>query len=344
MFSTLGVSNNHNGLALIRPESSTQMQSLPPPDLETRVCEIAAREGVHLPAKKPQTIKSVTIASCKRSSSPTPGPSPVAPLSPAPDRLPLTELSTESVRPTTVNKQLSLSLNEDDRAALVEQTTREPSVCEPSSKTQSVTSQSSPIKKRQDTLGGQREELPLFSAGLEEDMTVSLDSSQSLSQDQTSSVSDAGHRINQVTGPFAAVRPTWTGHHSPVHLSLLSRANHYTFTSAVVSTPDAAVSELRDSSSAASSPDEGVGSSSPVECYETRGPDKSGTVLFKNVALTAKSSKSASPYHRPDMSKPRTLSSAPGKLLKKRTFLNTVIKLLHNFSFCFICHRRVKHK
>ncbi|XP_061600278.1 centrosome-associated protein ALMS1 [Cololabis saira] len=313
-FSTLTDSNNRRGLSVSQPDSSARGQSFPPPDLEARVCEIADREGITLPAKKPQAFPSATFASCKRSASPLLSSSPVIPPSSGSDPLHLTELSAGTVRPPVANKQLSPDLDGKDRTTLVQQTTRTPSNVEWSGR--SVTPQSVPAtQKRQDTLGGRGEELPSPVCGLQEDMT----GNQELSA-HPSPVSGVDP-VDQATAPSSVGNSTWTGLHSisNVHLSLSTEASsavHSSHVDAVSEQPRGAFLPLRNSS-AASSPDEGVGSSSPVENYEPREPGQSEASL-KNVPqgrATARSLKSAVPPHQSDTSRPHTVPFAPVPVL-----------------------------
>ncbi|KAJ3613816.1 hypothetical protein NHX12_020062, partial [Muraenolepis orangiensis] len=71
-----------------RPAAHETPPAPPRRDLESRVQEIAAREGVTLPrATAPPTLTSITISTRRRSPSPSPCPSPAPPASPEPLRL-----------------------------------------------------------------------------------------------------------------------------------------------------------------------------------------------------------------------------------------------------------------
>ncbi|XP_078133733.1 ALMS1 centrosome and basal body associated protein isoform X2 [Sander vitreus] len=315
----------HTGLS----DSSVQLQNPPRPDLEAQICEIAAREGVTLPRKNPQALTSITIATRRRSTSPSTSPAP--PLSPAPGLLHLAELSTEAVKLPKANGQLPHTMAEEDEV------TREPaSAFEQSSslhtRSQNLTSTSAPVnQKRQDVLGGQFEEPVPPSQDLgREDVNAKEDNTQSFMGDdelsvQNSSCSGVGHEAEQATGSSTSESPARAGHVSHVHLTLSPKATDHTSSTAVH--PSHAVTgllrkefvPLRHTSSAASSPDEGVGLSSPPEWYDVREPvrhqvpKRSETAtLFKTPVpqgrMTLTSTQSSTPCHRVVVSQ-RTLTT-----------------------------------
>ncbi|XP_059209556.1 pneumococcal serine-rich repeat protein [Centropristis striata] len=248
-------------------------------DLEAQIREIAAREGVTIPRTNLQAVTSITIATRRRSTSPSPSTSPAPPVSPVPELLHLAELSTGAVKLPKTTRQLPHTIDEDDEA------TREPdSMFEPS---QDLTSPSaSGNQKRQDAVGGQSEEPPPPSQGLgREDGMEKEDSTQSFRRDdelfiEDSSVSGVGHIAKQATGSSTPESPARTGHVSHVHLTLSPKATdqslatsvHPSHADAVMGLPRKEFVPLRHSSSAASSPDEGVGLTSPPEWYDTREP------------------------------------------------------------------------
>lgn len=169
-------------------------------------------------------------------------------------------------------------------------------------------------QKRQDTVGGQCEDPPPPSLGLDgEEVKAKEDSAPSFRREdelsgQDSSVSDAGPEDDS---------PARTGHVSHVHLTLSPKATDHSLAPAVHSSHADAVTRLprkdfvplRHSSSAASSPDEGVGLSSPPEWYDNRepvrqrGPERADTsTLFKPAVPQGKMASTSpqpfTPSHR----------------------------------------------
>ncbi|XP_070776864.1 serine-rich adhesin for platelets [Enoplosus armatus] len=224
--------------------------------LEAQVREIAAREGVTLPRTNPLALTSITIATRRRSTSPSPSTSPAPPISPSSELLHLAELSTGTVEHPKANRQLPPTMDEEK-------------ITEPIG-----------------AVGGQFEKPPPASQGLgRKDVNAHDDNTQSLRQDdvlsvQNSSVSGVGHDSEQTTGSSTSDSPARTGHVSHVHLTLSPKATDHSLASAVHSSRADAVTglprkefvPLRHASSPASSPDEGVGLSSPPEWYDTREP------------------------------------------------------------------------
>ncbi|XP_030575200.1 uncharacterized protein alms1 isoform X2 [Archocentrus centrarchus] len=315
-------------LSRTTPELSIQQQTARQSDLEARVCEIAAREGVMLPTKKPQAFTSITIGTRRRSTSPSPSPSasPAPPVSPASEPLHLTELSTEAVKTTTADRQLSSKLNQEHSVALVQTTTKESlSLYGPNSslqnRNQNVTSQSAPgSQKRQDTVGGQFEEPLLPSQGLDRDVTVRDNSTQLFRPDSKISASGVGvdHGSDQAAGSSTVEASVQTGHVSHVHLTLSPKATDRTITTVICSSHVDVISglprkefvPLRHSSSAASSPDEGVGLSSPPEWCNTREPLRQWPpeTVVPQGRLTTTSPQSFTPCDRSEIS-PRPLTT-----------------------------------
>ncbi|XP_067335829.1 serine-rich adhesin for platelets isoform X3 [Channa argus] len=300
------------GLSTDLPDSTVQLQHPRHLKLEARIHEIAAREGVTLPRTHPCPLKSITIATRKRSTSSSPSTSPAPPLSPAPEPLHLAELSTEAVEHPKANKQLPLSENEDSK------TTREAALeFEPSSlstRNQDPNSQlMSGNKKRQDTVGGQLEDNPSPSQNVhKEDVNDEVSV-----QDRTLS---NGHGAEQAIGITTSASPPKTGHINRVHFTLSPKASDHRQTSAVLSSFDDDVTEVpakfvppRYSSSTASSADEGFCFSSPPEWFETReqirqhGLERTdSSILFKTAVSqgtsTYTSAQSSAPHHRPEVS------------------------------------------
>ncbi|KAL6106013.1 uncharacterized protein ACO6RY_07402 [Pungitius sinensis] len=241
------------------------------PDLEAQIREIAAREGVTLARTDPQPLASVSIATRRRSSSPSPSTSPAPPPSPAPGRLRLAELSTAAAGLPTVNAERLPSKDEEAGEASARCPSRPPPP---------LPSPANP--KRQDTVGGQVEAPPPSSLGLgredvdsEDVNTPSIGREDELSA-KGRSVSGVGR---EVTGPFASEPGTRTGHVSRVHLTLSPKATDLSSAPAVHSDlvggatdPPRREFVPLNRRSAASSPDEGVGLSSPPEWSDGREP------------------------------------------------------------------------
>ncbi|KAG7234602.1 hypothetical protein INR49_002231, partial [Caranx melampygus] len=322
------------GLSTNLPDFHMQLQSPPHQSLEAQVLEIAAREGVTLPRTNPGAFTSITIATRKRSTSPSPSTSPAPPTSPAPEPLHLTELSTGAVEHTQAERSTAQKLED--------KTTREPgSVSQPNSRQQTLNSQlMSGNQTRQDAVGCQFVEPPPSSQGLiREDTDIKDDNTQSSLRDddlslQDSSVSGA-HGTEHTTSSSTSEAPTRTGHVSHVHLSLspkatadhsLAVAAHSSRVDAVATMPRREFVPLRHSPSAASSPDEGVGLSSPPEWHESSEPKRhqgcervDTSTLFKaptaTVRMTSTSKQSFTPRHRPQASQRPLTTESPVPVL-----------------------------
>ncbi|KAM9341573.1 uncharacterized protein ABDE67_015233 [Symphorus nematophorus] len=321
-FTTLGDANDQpskplQGLSTDLSDSSVQLLNPPRSDLEAQIREIAAREGVTLPRTNPRALTSITIATRRRSTSPSPSTSPAPPLSPAPELLHLTELSTGAVEHTYANRRLPLTVHEED------ETTRIRSLSSPSVPGN---------QKRQDAVGGQSEEPPSPPLGTgREDVNAKDDNTQSFRRDdelsvQDSSVSGVGLEAEQTAGSSTSESPVRTGHVSHVHLTLSPKATDHSSASPVHSShadvvtglPRKEFVPLRHSSSATSSPDEGVGLSSPPEWYDRepvrqRGPERVDTsTLFRTPVpqrkTTSTSSQSFTAGHRAVLS-PKPLNA-----------------------------------
>lgn len=298
--STLSDANQQLGLSLNHPDPHTQLQSTLQPHLEARVCEIAAREGVALPTKRPQHLTFISVPTHRHSVTSSPSTSPAPPFSPASDQLQLTELSTGTT--ASSGKRLPTNLDEEERAPLVRTTSEPPSVFE--ERASFITrSQSAPgIQKRQDTVGGQSEEPPSAThAPDKQDIGICV---------QASSFS-VGHEANE------APRTVPLPH---VHFTLPPKTAHNTSASVVHHAGADA-----DSSSAASWPDEGVGLLSPAERYYSRGPEPDradGSTAFKAVAPrreaitpSSSSSESFTQRHRATASPRPFTAETPGRLI-----------------------------
>ncbi|XP_076604660.1 ALMS1 centrosome and basal body associated protein isoform X2 [Chaetodon auriga] len=314
-------------------DSRVQLQNPPRPDLEAQIREIAAREGVTLPKTTPRALTSITIATRRRSTSPSPSTSPAPPFSPAPEPLHLKELSTGAVEHPKANRPLPPTVDEEDKTAPDPHSAFEPS-SSLNTTNQNLTPQSAPgDQKRQDTVGGQCEEPPPPSLGLDrEEVNAKDDDAPSFRREdelsgRDSSVSDLGPEAEQATSSPTPESPARTGHVSHVHLTLSPKASDHSLAPAVPSSHADAVTglprkefvPLRHSSSAASSPDEGVGLSSPPEWYDNRepirqrGPERADTsTLFKPAVPQGKMASTSpqpfTPSHRMLVS-PRPLTT-----------------------------------
>ncbi|XP_032366928.1 Alstrom syndrome protein 1 homolog isoform X1 [Etheostoma spectabile] len=309
-------------------DSSVQLKKKPRPDLETQICEIAAREGVTLPKKNPQALTSITIATRRRSTSSSPSTSPAPPLSPAPGLLHLAELSTEPVEAPIANRQLSHTTAEEDEATRKLASAFEPS----SSRNQNLTSTSAPVnQKRQDAIGGQFEESAPPSQGLGREDVNAMNTQSFMGDElsvQNSSCSGVGHKAEKATGSSTSESPASTGHVSHVHLTLSPKATDHTSSPAVH--PSHAVTgllrkefpPLRHTPSAACSPDEGVGLSSPPEWYDVREPirhqvpkrPETSTLFTTTVpqgTMTLTSTQSSAPCHRVVVSQRNLTTETP---------------------------------
>ncbi|KAM4540335.1 uncharacterized protein alms1 [Fundulus diaphanus] len=308
-FPTLVDANKQLGPGVDHPDPPTHLQSILHLDLEARVCEIAAREGLTLPKKRPPALTSVSIPAHRHSVASSAAPSPAPPLSPASDPLHLTELSTGTVPPTSSNMSLPPNLDEAARVPLAQPTRQPGSVYDQSAsfstRNQEVPSVSAPgNQKRQDTVGGRSEEPPPPTQAPDEpNVAVKHVSAHPLSH-QTSE-SNPGLR---------------TGRLPHVHFTLLPTAAAHTSSSAVPrpgaeAVPRQDLASPGDSSPAASSPDEGVGSSSPAERRDGRKPARDrrdAPTAFKAVApqgsgITASSGSLTQPH---SSAAPRSLYSA----------------------------------
>ncbi|KAM4723422.1 uncharacterized protein FYW61_014177 [Anableps anableps] len=255
-FSTLGDANKQPSIRMDHPDLHSQPQSTLHLDLEARVCEIAAREGVKLPPKRPQAPTSISTSTHRHydTSSPTTSP---PPLSPASDPLHLAELSTRTA--ASSSKCVPTSVDEAERVPLAQLTGEAACVYGESTRNQNSTSQSAPGNhKRQDTVGAQSEEPP--------PPTLALDKPDVGMYIQTTYFSAVSHEESQ------GFRTSPLPH---VHFTLPPKTTDNSSASAVHrpgadAVPREEVATLRDYSSAASSPDEGVGSSSPAEWCDSR--------------------------------------------------------------------------
>lgn len=233
--------------------SSLHLPNAPRPDLEAQIRAIAAKEGVTLSGASHRAFTSITIATRRRSTSPSPSTSPTPPLSPTLELLHLNELSTGAA-----------SFPKDDLQ--FPETTMALSLGQSSSLDSNLVNQTAAGQTRQETVGGQLEEVaPRDFIKHEDNLAVS--------------------HVTRSSRPESPSRP---GHISYVHLTLSPKA---------VSHILPPVGHTRHLSSAAISPDEGVGLSSPPEWYDNRDPireqppERADTsTLFKISDLQGRSS------------------------------------------------------
>lgn len=315
-FNAVGVNNNQvfhalQGLSTDLSISRLTLQNRPCPDLEAQIHEIAAKEGVTLPRTNPHALTSITIATCRRSTPTSPSASP--PLSPTSELLPLTV------------EQLLHTTDEEDKALM-----ETASVFEPSSSPYTSTSRSALAgQMRQDAIGGQLEEHPLPSLGLgrqQDNIT------QSFRQDGELLVQDEAEQATASATPDPLDR---SGHVSHVHLTLSPKATDHSPATLVNSShkdtatglPPKEFIPLTHSSSTTSSPDEGVGLSSPPEWTKSRElkrrqvPERADTSsLFK----TTVTSQFCTPPQRAAVSPKLLATKSPGKFVMKYTTHSTI--------------------
>ncbi|XP_047466496.1 mucin-17 [Mugil cephalus] len=248
-------------------------------DLEAKVCEIAAREGVTLPTKPPRAFTSITISTRRRSTSPSPSTSPA----PTPGPLHLTELSTDTP-PLEEEERLGV------RGGLHPRNVTSPSAAE-----------------RQDAVGGHFEEPP-----------PPLGRDDGTKRDSRRGDKFLVHNSSQTTSSSAVKSPAGTGHVSHVHLTLSPKVTDQTPSTASRSShalsrlPREELVHFRHSSSAASSPDEGVGLSSPPEWLDTREPRRLEKPVFKSAASQDKTTtQSFTTRHTPETSPGPFTSETP---------------------------------
>ncbi|KAG7509890.1 hypothetical protein JOB18_007338 [Solea senegalensis] len=233
-------------------------------------------------AREGVTLTSISISDCRRSTSPSPSPSPVPAISPSP------ELSTEAAEHPQTNKA---------------PTTDPTSVFDPPS---NVTSHlMSGNQKRREAVCGHD-----ASQGLRrKDLNVK-------DYLRVHNTSDSGQTCESLTR---------SGHVSHVHVTLSPKAtdrSSATQAEVLSGLTRREFISLRRSPSAASSPDEGAGLSSPAEWREVREPQKQRTIervdtstLFKTAApqerMTSTSKQTFTPHLTPDVSKRPVTSELP---------------------------------
>lgn len=247
-------SHELQGLSTDPSVSRLTLQNRPCPDLEAKIYEIAAKEGVTLPWSRPHALTSVTTPIYRRSTPTSPSASP--PLSPTSELLPLTV------------EQLLHNTDEEHKALM-----ETASVFEPSSTPYTSTSRSALAgQMRQDAIGGQLEEhsLPSLGLGRQQDSIT-----HSFRQDGELLVQDEAEQA-----PASATPDPLDGseHVSHVHLTRSPKATEYSpatlvnssHTGAATGRPPKEFIPFTHSSSNTSSPDEGVGLSSPPEWTNSR--------------------------------------------------------------------------
>ncbi|XP_038135395.1 mucin-17 isoform X2 [Cyprinodon tularosa] len=237
-FSTLNVAKKQLGLSAARPEPHTHHNILHL-HLEARVCEIAAREGLALPTKRVQPLSSISVSTDRPSVTPSSSSPFAPPLSSSSQALHLPELPSGTVRSSSSIQHLLTDETEAERLPSARTTTKQPSVSEESKQNQKVSQKSS-----------QDQEPPPTSQALEEP-----DVRAHAPKVQTGSFSPS-HKENQA---FKTSRPP------NLHFTLLPKSTANTSVSAIHRHDAVDFAAIRGSPPAASSPDEGVGSSSPAD-------------------------------------------------------------------------------
>lgn len=207
-----------------------------------------------------------------------------------------------------------------------DKTTTEPAAgCELSSSlylgNQTLTSQLEPEEqKRQDAVGMQVEEpaLPPMALGRQEDNNTQYFRGNGELSVQYPSISGP----EQVTASSTSESAGRSGHVSHVHLTLSPKATNHGLVTAVHSSLIDGVMEVPPEeivlSSAASSLDAGVGSSSPLEWYDNRELIRQRvdtTTLYKTtVPHRRMTSQSFTPNHRAVVSSRSLTAKSPGRL------------------------------
>ncbi|XP_029982902.1 mucin-17 isoform X2 [Sphaeramia orbicularis] len=237
-------------------DSSGHLHNPSAENIEARVREIAVREGVTLP--RTRALTSITISTCRRSVSPSPSTSPVPPLSPAAEPLHPSPPALAAAN-GSIHRQLPPTWTEEN-------STKEPgSTSSPSDDL--LNAHPAAGRTRQDAVGGHNEDLPSSSLGLnnnDDGNAASLKREEKLIIQDTSGPG---------SGPGPEQARARTGHVSHIRLTLSPKATDHSV-STTISTQDRVIPRkvfvpLRHSSSV-SSPDEGVGLSSPPEWNEAR--------------------------------------------------------------------------
>ncbi|AWP16043.1 putative Alstrom syndrome protein 1 [Scophthalmus maximus] len=258
------------------PDSGEQRQSPRRPEtLEAQVRKIAAREGVTLPRTNPQALTSISIATRRRTTSPSPSSSPAPPVSPAPEPLHLTELCTVAVEHQKAN--MPPAQNQDEAMF-------EPHGGLYAGKQSLNSPLTSGNQRRRDAVGGHFEEPPPPSQGLNrEDEKIKDDDTQSFRRDNELFIQNIS-----ASGAHGAETPT----------EFVPLRTH------------------------CSSPDEGVGLSSPPEWnIDTREPRRQQRVkradasdLFRSGVPKGRVA-SFTPHHRAETSKGTLTGEPPAPVL-----------------------------
>ncbi|XP_076002824.1 ALMS1 centrosome and basal body associated protein isoform X2 [Genypterus blacodes] len=335
-----GVEDQLFHLNASQSNSNVQLQALLPPDLAAMVQEIAAREGVSPPRSSPQALTSITIATRRRSISPTPSASPAPSLSPAAESLHLCQLSTEASEHHAVHRELPQVVDEEEGSASTQSASpKAESVSRPNSlHTGDQIMSSSSVsetenQERKDTEGSQSpEESPPSSGGLDGKYfdAMDMDNRHGLSGDaelsnKDSSVSSVDLEAERTPGLSAVGSPAVTGHISQVHLTLSPKIPDRSSPTDVQSSNAAAVVSRQPStefvplrhSSVPSSPDEGVGSAGPPHLHDTRepiraqGPERVDTSMQFKPIVPLEREISTSPQFKPIVPLEREISTSP---------------------------------
>ncbi|XP_069016553.1 LOW QUALITY PROTEIN: mucin-12 [Embiotoca jacksoni] len=285
MFSALGAAaaqptQRPQGVGTRPPGAPTHTQNAPRSHLEAQVCEIAAREGVTLPTSNQRAFTSITIATRRRCAPPSPPASPLSPApAPTPDPAPLhlTELSTAAA-----DRQLPVNAEEEKEEEEEEE--------------------------KEEDEDGVTLEMTTSAPGSQKREYTWADGLKTLLRPRGGSTRDAvalGSVSGDGRGAASTVRsPAGTGHVSRVRLNLSPKATGRAFAAAHANEFVA----LRCRQPAASSPDEGVGLSSPPEWSDAReatrrpAPERSDALAaFKTVGAPGRTN-AATARRRPETS------------------------------------------
>lgn len=297
VFEELFSTSRDAGVAL----STSQLQNLSYPGLEARIREIAAREGVSLQTNH-RAFTSITIASRKRS------PSPSSSASASPELLHLSELSTDDYSDKRLPPATEEQENPETSRLLYQGS-------------QSLTFQVNPgSQTRQDAIGGHLDKAvpPSEDSGQQDTDT------QCFGRDEESSVQFVCDPAHEAKEPAAPSTPESPAHVSHIHLTLSPKTTSHSPTPPVTSPhldSDSAPKELGPvrQRSSASSPDEGVGLSSPPEWYRNTEPMRPERVDTSTLYRTRErfTSQYFTADHRAVVS-PRPQAESPGELCLER--------------------------
>lgn len=320
-FAAFSAASNRPAAAPQHPVSSTVQ--LPQPrhlDLDAQIRAIAAREGVVLPSAQAKS-KSITTATCRRPPSSSPSASSVPSPSSAPESLHLTELATETKEPhpRQVNPAVGGGSSRESSSEFDSRS--------------HVTSAGSQVGR--DTAGQTEQPLPCPADVERGDVKVKGDNTLASKNDESSvpDTSDSGgcHAAEESESSVSSAAES-PDRNVPVPHVRLTRQGPKVPDPSIPSTHPPAESSLlpRPSdtrlthvSSAVSSPDEGVGLSSPPEWNEAPRPERGdASTLFRSAVPLGRTTLQSS-RSRPS---PRTTNTAGAPSV---TYSSNVVYLCH---------------